>query len=205
MAPAPEPEIEVEEVEEAEDGPAPEIDAQTRARRERALRLVRSFGDPVLRTRAVEVERFDDALREEIERMGRIMHDSLGIGLAAPQVGVSHRVLVYRVAPDSPVIGLVNPAIEWSGEEEEIFEEGCLSLPAVRLEVARPIHIRLRAHDGDGEELVIEASGLEGRVIQHELDHLDGLLILDRVPRDQRKEAMRAMREAERERESTAA
>ncbi|HEX2015240.1 MAG TPA: peptide deformylase [Solirubrobacteraceae bacterium] len=182
-----------------------ELDPQTRARRERAMRLVRSFGDPVLRSRAVVVDRVDDALREEIARLGQVMLDSLGIGLAAPQVGIPHRVLVYRVTADSPVIGLVNPAIEWAGAEAEVQEEGCLSLPGVALEVARPIHVRVRALDGAGQEVVIEASGLEARVIQHEVDHLDGVLILDRVSREARKDAMRAMREAELERETTAA
>jgi len=137
-----------------------------------------------------------DALRAEIERMGRLMHDSLGIGLAAPQVGVAHRLFVYRVEPDSPVQAVVNPDIEWSSREKEIFEEGCLSLPNVHVDVERPLHVRVRAQDAFGEPIVIEASGLEARVIQHETDHLDGVLILDRTSREQRKEAMRALREA---------
>ena len=113
--------------------------------------------------------------------MGQLMHDAMGIGLAAPQVGVSHRVLVYRVEPDTPITALVNPEIEWSGEETEVVEEGCLSLPAVHVDVERPVHVRVRARDEHGEEIRVEASGLEARVIQHELDHLDGLLFLDRV------------------------
>ena len=165
--------------------------------RDAALAHVRQYGDPILRTKARAVDVFDDALRQEIERMGRLMHDSLGIGLAAPQAGVAHRVLVYRVEPDSPIQAVVNPDIEWSSRDEEIAEEGCLSLPGVHVEVARPLHIRVRAQDAYGEEVVIEASGLEARVIQHETDHLDGVLILDRTSRDQRKQAIRAMREAE--------
>ena len=172
------------------------LDPETRARRDAALRLVRKYGDPVLRSRALEVERFDDALREEVRRMGQLMHDALGIGLAATQVGVMHRVLVYRVEPDAPVAALVNPMIEWTSEEREPLEEGCLSLPGVLVEVERPIHVRVRAQDEHGEEQLIEASGLEARVIQHEMDHLDGVLILDRTTRDQRKQAMRALREA---------
>jgi peptide deformylase len=187
------------EPEEEPDAPPP-IDPEVRARREAALQHVRKFGDPILKTRAREVERFDDALREEIRRMGQLMHDSIGIGLAAPQVGVSHRLLVYRVEPDSPVQALVNPEIEWSSRDEEIMEEGCLSLPNVHVDVERPLHIRVRAQDSEGEPILVEASGLEARVIQHELDHLDGVLILDRTSRDQRKEAIRALREAERER-----
>jgi peptide deformylase len=127
--------------------------------------------------------------------MGALMVDALGIGLAATQVGTLHRVLVYRVEHDSPVNALVNPVIEWKGSEEETMEEGCLSLPGVHVDVDRPIHVRVRAQDATGEPIVIEASGLEARVIQHEIDHLDGVLILDHASREQRKEAMRTLRE----------
>jgi peptide deformylase len=175
----------------------PALDPEVQARRDAALRRVRKFGDPVLRSRARPVERFDPALREEVERMSRLMNDALGVGLAATQVGVLHRVLVYRVQPDSPVVGLVNPEIEWRGDETEVIEEGCLSLPAVHLDVERPVYVRVAARDVEGAELLIEASGLEARVLQHEVDHLDGVLILDRVSRQERKEAIRAMREAE--------
>ena len=174
-----------------------ELDPEVRARRSAALAQVRKLGDPVLRTRAREVDRFDDELREEVRRMGALMHDAMGIGLAAPQVGVSHRVLVYRVEPESPLTALVNPQIEWSGTATETVEEGCLSLPAVHVDVERPVHVRVRARDEYGEEIQIEASGLEARVIQHELDHLDGVLILDRTTKEQRKAAMRALREAQ--------
>jgi peptide deformylase len=156
---------------------------------------VRVFGDPVLRSKARPVEVFDERLREEIARLGAIMHDSLGIGLAATQVGVLNRVLVYRVEHDSPVNALVNPQLEWSSGDKEIMEEGCLSLPAVHVDVERPVYVRVRALDAGGEPILVEASGLEARVIQHEMDHLDGVLILDRTSRDQRKEAMRALRE----------
>ena len=113
--------------------------------------------------------------------MAALMNDALGIGLAAPQVGISHRVLVYRVEPDSPTVALVNPEIEWSSRDEEIAEEGCLSLPLVHVDVERPVAVRVNARDEHGEEIVIEATGLEARVIQHEIDHLDGILILDRT------------------------
>ena len=182
-----------------EAGPPP-LDPELRARRDAALALVRKYGDPILKTKARDIDRFDDALREEIRRMGVLMEEALGIGLAAPQVGVSHRLLVYRVEPDSPVQALVNPSIEWSSRDEDILEEGCLSLPNVHVDVERPVHIRVTAQDGHGDQITIEASGLEARVIQHEIDHLDGVLILDRTSRDQRKEAIRALREAERER-----
>jgi peptide deformylase len=186
-----EPEIEAEEDEE------PQIDPVVAARRDAALAHVRKFGDPVLRTKARPIERIDDALRDEIERMAELMNDALGVGLAATQLGIIHRLLVYRVQQDAPVNALINPEIEWRGNEQEIAEEGCLSLPAVLVEVERPIHVRVRATDEQGEPIVIEASGLEARVIQHEIDHLDGVLILDRTTRDQRKEAMRALREAQ--------
>jgi peptide deformylase len=188
----------IEELDEHEDEPdESELDPEVVARRAAALAHVRKFGDPVLRTRARPVERFDDALRAEAQRMGELMHDALGVGLAATQVGVLHRLLVYRVQQDAPVVALVNPEIEWAGREEEIAEEGCLSLPAVLVEVERPVHVRVRGQDAYGEPLLIEASGLEARVIQHEMDHLDGVLILDRTTREQRKGAMKALREAE--------
>jgi peptide deformylase len=174
----------------------PVLDPETAARRRAALAHVRKFGDPVLRTEARPVELFDDELRDEVVRMGALMNDAYGIGLAATQVGILHRLLVYRVEPDSPINAVINPEIEWASRDEEWAEEGCLSLPAVHVDVKRPIHIRLRAQDEQGEEILIEASGLEARVLQHEIDHLDGVLILDHAPRDQRKEAMRLMRAA---------
>ena len=174
-----------------------ELDPETRARREAALRHVRQYGDPVLRSRALPVEVFDAALADEVRRMAFLMDEALGIGLAATQLGNMHRLLVYRVEPDGPLGVLVNPSIEFRGEEMETMEEGCLSLPAVSVEVERPIEIRVRAQDEQGAPLLLEASGLEARVIQHEVDHLDGVLILDRTTRDQRKQAMRAMREAQ--------
>jgi peptide deformylase len=173
-----------------------ELDPETRARREAALRHVRMYGDPALRSRARPVEAFDEALAEEVQRMGRLMDDAIGIGLAATQLGVMHRVLVYRVDPEAPLGVLVNPDIEWRSAEVESMEEGCLSLPGVGVEVERPAQVRVRAQDEQGAPLTVEASGLEARVIQHEVDHLDGVLILDRTSRDQRKQAMRAMREA---------
>ncbi len=188
------------EVEREQDAPEPaELDPETRARRDAALRHVRRFGDPVLRAKALPVERFDEALGSELEHMGELMHDALGIGLAATQLGVLHRTLVYRAYPEDEIIALVNPVLEWHSEELELGEEGCLSLPGVHVEVERPERVRVRAQDANGDELCVEADGLRARVIQHEIDHLDGVLILDRITRQARKEAMRAMREAQRE------
>ena len=171
------------------------LDPELAARRAAALAHVRKFGDPVLRSKARPIEVFDDALRDEISRMAALMHDSMGIGLAATQVGTLHRVLVYRVEHNSPVNALINPELEWSGKEKETMEEGCLSLPGVHVDVEPPVDVRVRAQDAHGEPIGVEASGREARDIQHEMDHLDGVLILDRTPRDQRKEAMRVLRE----------
>jgi peptide deformylase len=178
--------------------PVEELDPETRARRDAALRLVRKFGDPVLRAVAVPVERFDEDLIQETESMGRLMHDALGVGLAATQLGILHRVLVYQAYVDDPLTVLVNPEIEWESEEREPGEEGCLSLPGVHVEVDRAAAIRVRARDAAGKQIEVEAEGLEARVIQHEIDHLDGVLVLDRISKEARKEAMRAMREAQR-------
>lgn len=175
----------------------PQLDPEVEARRAAALARVRKFGDPALRTRTRQVDRFDDALVNEVDRMGEIMDGALGVGLAAPQVGVLHRLLIYRVPPATEPAALVNPEIEWSSRDKEIAEEGCLSLPGVLVDVERPIYVRVRAVDELGERVLIEASGLEARVIQHEIDHLDGVLILDRTTREQRKAAVRALREAE--------
>jgi peptide deformylase len=186
---------EPDEPTEVAEEPGVRLDPETRARRDAALKLVRKYGDPVLKSRALEIDRFDDALREEVRRMGQLMHDSLGIGLAATQVGVMHRVLVYRVEPEAAIAALVNPVMEWASDDAESMEEGCLSLPGVLVGVERPIHVRVRARDEHDEPLLVEASGLEARVIQHEMDHLDGVLILDRTARDERKQAMRILRE----------
>lgn len=183
---------------EADDGiqeEPPELDPEVLARREAALAQVVQFGDPVLKSKALPITTFDDALKAEIERMGALMSDSLGIGLAATQVGRLRRLLVYRVEGEGPINALINPELQWASKEEEVFEEGCLSLRGVAVDVERPIHVRVAALDADGEPLLIEASGLEARVIQHEMDHLDGVLIIDRAPRDQRREAMRILRE----------
>ncbi len=183
------------ETPETEEVAESKLDPEIAARRDAALAYVRQFGDPILKTKARPVTVFDEALRSEVERMGALMDDALGVGLAATQVGVLHRLLVYRVQSAGPLGVLINPKLEWSSKEEEIAEEGCLSLQTVHVEVERAVHIRVGAQDAFGEPIVVEASGFEARVIQHEMDHLDGVLILDRTPRDQRKEAMRSLRE----------
>jgi peptide deformylase len=180
-------------------------DPEVAARRAAAMAFIRRYGDPVLKSRATPVDRFDDGLRDQVARMGAIMDDAIGVGLAAPQVGLSQRLLVYRVGHDSPLIAVINPEIEWSSDEAEPAEEGCLSLPGVHIDVDRAIHVRVRAQDEHGDPRLIEASGLEARVLQHEIDHLNGVLILEHASRDQRKEAIRTLREQERERADQAA
>src|SRR3954468_14931072 len=135
---APEPETVEVEAPEEETRPAPELDPETAARRAAALAQVRQFGDPVLKARAVPVERFDDQLRAEVARMAGIMGDAIGVGLAATQLGVMHRVLVYKVGEDGLLAALVNPELEWAGDDIEEAEEGCLSLPGVHVDVERP-------------------------------------------------------------------
>jgi peptide deformylase len=188
--------LEVEAHHEEADGPA--LDPEVEARRIAAMSFIRRLGDPVLKSRATPVDRFDDALRKQVSRMAGVMGDALGVGLAAPQLGISQRLLVYRVGPDAPVIALANPEIEWSSDDREGLDEGCLSIPGVMVDVERAVHVRVRAQDEEGGPRLVEASGLEARVIQHEIDHLDGVLILDRTTRDERKRALRELREAER-------
>jgi peptide deformylase len=184
----------------ADDSPA--LDPEREARRVAAMSFIRRLGDPVLKSSATPVDRFDDSLRRQVSRMAGLMNDALGVGLAAPQLGLSQRLLVYRVGPDAPLIALVNPRVEWASDDVETLDEGCLSIPGITVDVDRPVHVRVRAQDEEGDERLVEASGLEARVIQHELDHLDGVLILDRTSRDERKRALRELREAEREREA---
>jgi peptide deformylase len=191
---------EVVDERELEEGEGPEeereaLDPERAARRAAALRLVRQWGDPVLTTEGLPVERFDDDLKAQVARMERIMEDAIGLGLAAPQVGILQRLFIYRMGPEAPLAVVANPVFEFSSDEKETFEEGCLSIPGVIVDVERPVHVRLRGQDVEGEEIVIEASGLEARVIQHESDHVHGVLMLDRTSRDQRKQALRALRE----------
>jgi peptide deformylase len=195
-------EPELAEQDELEADHAPPPDPEVEKRRQAAMSFIRRLGDPVLKSSATPVDRFDDSLRKQVARMAGLMNDALGVGLAAPQLGISQRLLVYRVGPDAPLIALANPELVWVSDDLETIDEGCLSIPGITVDVERPVHVRVRALDEDGEERTVEASGLEARVIQHEMDHLDGVLILDRTTRDQRREALKALREAAREREA---
>ena len=164
-------------------------------RREAALSQVVQFGDPVLKSKASPVANFGSELRTEVERMFGIMQDGLGVGLAATQLGVLRRLLVFQAGPDAEPMALVNPEVEWLSVETAVAEEGCLSLPRVTMDVERPLYARFGGRGVEGEPIVIEAAGLEAHVLQHEIDHLDGVLILDRTVREQRKAALRALRE----------
>jgi peptide deformylase len=171
------------------------LEVEMLERREAALAHVVQFGDPVLNSRASPVTNFGPELRSEVERMFEIMRDGLGVGLAATQLGVLRRLLVFHAGPDGAPSALINPEVEWASEETAVAEEGCLSLPRVSMDVERPLYARFRGRGVEGEPVLLEAAGLEARVLQHEIDHLDGVLILDRTPRDQRKAALRALRE----------
>ena len=177
--------------------PSEGVSEAERERRAAALAEVRTFGDPVLRSRASEVTDFGPELEREAERMIAIMRDAMGVGLAATQLGVLRRLLVFQAGPDASPTAVANPLIEWTSDDLATAEEGCLSLPGIGLDVERPLHARMRGVDAHGEPLLIEASGLEARVLQHEIDHLDGVLILDRTSKEQRKAALRALREGE--------
>ena len=190
-------EHDVEAPSEVENASGHELTVDERERRAEALAQVRTWGDPVLRSRASEVTEFDEELGREAERMVAIMRGAMGVGLAATQLGVLRRLLVFQAGPDARATAVANPEIEWVSAELEVAEEGCLSLPGIGLEVERPLYARVRGRDVHGEELLVEASGLEARVLQHEIDHLDGVLILDRTERDQRKAALRALRDGE--------
>jgi peptide deformylase len=173
-----------------------QLEAELLERREAALANVVKFGDPVLKSKASPVANFGPELRAEVERMIAIMRDGMGVGLAATQLGVLRRLLVFQAGPDGEPTALVNPVVEWSSDDDLVLaEEGCLSLPRVSMDVERPLHVRVSGRDAEGETIEIEASGLEARVLQHEIDHLDGVLILDRTVRAQRKGALRALRE----------
>jgi len=173
-----------------------ELDAEREARRRLALAQVRQYPDPVLRMKANDVDEIDDSVTGLVERMQGLMSEARGVGLAAPQLGILRRVLVYQTGEDEPFVALVNPRLVETGEEQLADDEGCLSLGAatVIVEVERPTTIVVEATSPEGEAVRIEAEGLAARVIQHELDHLDGVLIIDRTTPEQRREALAKLR-----------
>lgn len=154
---------------------------------------IRTFGDPVLKSRATPVDKFDETLEQLAEDMLQTMREYEGVGLAANQVGRLKRVLVAALEDEEYVV--VNPEISEVGDETEIEVEGCLSIPEIQVEVERPIRIAVTGQDSTGGPLKLEAEGLLARILQHEIDHLNGVLILDRTDRESRKAAMRELRE----------
>jgi peptide deformylase len=175
----------------------PDEDAQERAeaeaRKQLALAQIRQYGDPALRLKAHEVEQFDDDLRRLVERMIALMHDAQGVGLAATQVGILRRLFVYEPDEDGPR-ALVNPVVAELGDETANDEEGCLSLQGVRVPVDRSTRVVLEGKDEHGADVRVELDEYSARVVQHELDHLDGVLILDRTDDEHRKGALATLR-----------
>jgi len=170
-----------------------EARAEAEARRQLALAQIRQYGDPALRLKANEVEAFDEDLRRLVERMIALMHDAQGVGLAATQVGILRRVFVYEPDEDGPR-ALVNPVVAERGDETASDDEGCLSLQGVRVPVERSTRLVLEGKDEHGADVHVELDEYAARVVQHELDHLDGVLIIDRTDDEHRKEALGILR-----------
>ncbi len=171
-----------------------QLDPEREAVRRAALAQIRQYPDPALRMEAREVEQFDDDLAHLVERMLRLMADANGVGLAANQVGVVRRVFVFQPDADSEPVALVNPVIVERSDETTSDEEGCLSMQGVQVPVERATTVRLEGRDPQGGELSLEVSDLGARVALHELDHLDGVLIIDRTTDAARKEALATLR-----------
>ncbi len=171
----------------------PEVEAEREARRQLALAQIRQYPDSVLRMQAPPVEEFDDDLKRLAARLGELMKDANGVGLAATQVGVLRRVFVF--APDEDEVAvLVNPEIVRRGDETEIDDEGCLSIQGVTMPVERSTSVRIEGRDANGDEVAYDLEGTPARIVQHELDHLDGTMILDRTTPEARREALAALR-----------
>jgi peptide deformylase len=174
-------------------------DPEQEARRRLALAQIRQYPDPVLRMKAREVETFDDELVRLVQRMSRLMHDAVGVGLAATQVGILRRVFVFqRQAEDEEAepqtLAVINPVIAERGDETEVDDEGCLSLQGVHVPVERATRVTLEGADEHGRPVRYELADLSARVVQHEVDHLDGTLILDRTTDEARREALGTLR-----------
>jgi peptide deformylase len=170
------------------------LDAEAEARRRVALAQVRQYPDPVLRMQAREVESFDDDLVRLIDRLEHLLGDANGLGLAATQIGVLRRVFVFLPDPEQEPVALVNPRLVEESEERVGDDEGCLSLQGVVVPVERHERVTLEGRDPQGAEIRLELEGLPARIVQHELDHLDGVLIIDRTTPDGRRQALALLR-----------
>ena len=169
-----------------------------------AIRDIVLLGDPVLRTEAAEVTDFDARLRSLVRDMFATMYHADGIGLAAPQIGLSSRILVVDLRRDEEDeeqerVALVNPVVMWSSDEQSKQSEGCLSIPGLEEIVQRPVEVRVEGRDPEGNEVIIEANELYSRALQHEIDHLNGILFLDRVSPLKRKMLMKKWKKLEAE------
>lgn len=171
-----------------------ELDAEAHARRRIALAQIRQYPDAVLRMRAREVERFDDDLARLADKMEHLMHDARGVGLAATQVGVLQRLFVFQPVDDEDPVAVVNPELTSRSKETEVMDEGCLSLQGVLVPVERPTAIAVEGKDETGAEVRLELEEPGARVVQHEVDHLDGVLIVDRTTPEARREALSVLR-----------
>ncbi len=171
-----------------------EFDAEREAKRYVALAQIRQYPDPVLRMRAREIEHFDDDLRHLIERMTALMDGASGAGLAATQVGVLRRVFVFRPGEAAESVALVNPEIVERSEETDVDDEGCLSLQGVLVPVERHVTVTIAATDPRGADVRLALEGFDARACQHEVDHLEGVLILDKTTDEARREALRTLR-----------
>jgi peptide deformylase len=172
------------------------LDPEAEARRQLALAQIRQYPDPVLRMQAQQVERFDADLEKLVERMQRLMTDAAGVGLAANQVGVLQRVFVVQPEAEDEPRALVNPTIVERSAEKCTENEGCLSMQGVLIPVERELAVTVEARDEHGEDVRLELEGLPARVVQHELDHLDGVLIIDRTTPEGRREALGVLRQS---------
>jgi len=171
-----------------------QLDVEAQARRRLALAQIRQYPDPVLRMPAREVEAFDQDLASLVERMTGLLRDAGGLGLAATQVGILRRVFVFQREEEEEIVALVNPSLVERSDETEVDTEGCLSMQGVTVPVERATHVTVQGRTSDGEELQFELDELEARVVQHELDHLDGVLILDRTTDESRRDALAILR-----------
>ena len=178
------------------DEPLTEAEARAEAerlvRKEVALAQIRQYGDPVLRMRADDVEAFDEELARITGRMVELMHDADGVGLAATQIGIVRRFFVATLDGEDRV--LVNPVVTPVGDETELDEEGCLSLGSIRVPIERAVRVQVDARDAAGEPVALSLEGIDARVVQHELDHLDGVLLLDRTEAESRRDALSQLR-----------
>jgi peptide deformylase len=172
------------------------LDPEREARRQVALAQIRQYPDPVLRMQAQPVERFDDDLVKLVERMKRLMGEAAGVGLAANQVGVLQRVFVVQPEPEDEARALINPVIVERSDSKETENEGCLSMQGVLVPVERDCAVTIEALDEHGAEVQLRLEGLPARAVQHELDHLDGILIIDRTTAEGRREALGILRQA---------